>query len=170
MEVHLVESVDKDQYTLKIIPVTKEDKANAKKEAQMYVLYDHPNILKAREFFFYKKEQFLIIVLEYCPDGSLSNFIGKVNPNQCREIMKQIAEGLVYLHDEKKTLHRDLKPENILMMDGVPKIADLGIAKIMKTGGLSTKNCTPFYASQEFLNEERYEFPADVWSLGIIFL
>jgi serine/threonine protein kinase len=84
--------------------------------------------------------------------------------------MKQIAEGLVYLHDEKKTLHRDLKPENILMMGGVPKIADLGIAKIMKTGGLSTKNCTPFYASQEFLNEERYEFPADVWSLGIIFL
>ena len=56
------------------------------------------------------------------------------------------------------------------MMGGVPKIADLGIAKIMKTGGLSTKNCTPFYASQEFLNEERYEFPADIWSLGIIFL
>ena len=47
--------------------------------------------------------------------------------------MKQIARGVVYLHDEKKTLHRDLKPENILMMDGIPKIADLGIAKAMKT-------------------------------------
>ena len=55
-------------------------------------------------------------------------------------------------------------------MNGIPKIADLGIAKIMKAGGLSTKVCTPFYASREFLNEERYEFPADVWSLGIIFL
>ena len=26
-----------------------------------------------------------------------------------------------------------------------------------------------FYASQEFLTEERYDFPADIWSLGIIF-
>jgi serine/threonine protein kinase len=76
----------------------------------MYVSFKHPNILKAREFFFYKKEQFLIIVLEYCPDGSLSNFIGKLNPQKCREIMKQISQGVVYLHEEKKTLHRDLKP------------------------------------------------------------
>ncbi len=54
-------------------------------------------------------------------------------------------------------------------MDGIPKIADLGIAKAMKTEGLSTKIGTMFYASQEFLNEERYDFPADIWSLGIIF-
>jgi serine/threonine protein kinase len=32
-EVHLAESVDKDQYALKIIPVTKEDKVDAKNEA-----------------------------------------------------------------------------------------------------------------------------------------
>ena len=32
-EVHLAESVDKDQYALKIIPVTKENKADAKTEA-----------------------------------------------------------------------------------------------------------------------------------------
>jgi serine/threonine protein kinase len=109
-EVYLAESVDKDKYALKIIPVTKEDKTDAKKEAQMYISFDHPNILKAREFFFYQKEQFLVIILDYCPDGNLSNLIGKLNQKQCREIMKQIAQGLAYLHDEKKTLHRDLKP------------------------------------------------------------
>ena len=54
-------------------------------------------------------------------------------------------------------------------MDGIPKIADLGIAKAMKTEGLSTKIGTMLYASQEFLTEERYDFPADIWSLGIIF-
>ncbi len=54
-------------------------------------------------------------------------------------------------------------------MNGIPKIADLGISKAMKMEGLSTKVCTPFYASPEFYNEERYEFPADIWSLGIIF-
>ena len=54
-EVHLAESVDKDQYALKIIPVSKENKDDAQKEAQMYVSFEHPNIVKAREFFFFFK-------------------------------------------------------------------------------------------------------------------
>jgi serine/threonine protein kinase len=56
------------------------------------------------------------------------------------------------------------------MLNGIPKIADLGIAKIMKTSGLSTKAGALFYASSEVLNEENYDFSADIWSLGIIFL
>ena len=56
------------------------------------------------------------------------------------------------------------------MLNGVPKIADLGISKIMKTSGLTTKIGTLFYASPEVLNEENYDFSADVWSLGIVFL
>jgi serine/threonine protein kinase len=98
-EVHLAESVDKDKYALKIIPVNKENKVEAKTEAQMYVAFDHPNILKAREFFFFKKEQYLIIVLEYCPDGNLSNFIGKLDQVKLKEFMTKVTEGLVYLHE-----------------------------------------------------------------------
>ncbi len=56
------------------------------------------------------------------------------------------------------------------MLEGIPKIADLGIAKIMKTSGLTTKIGTLFYASPEVLNEEKYDFSADIWSLGIVFL
>ena len=55
-------------------------------------------------------------------------------------------------------------------MNGIPKIGDLGIAKIMKTEGLSTKIGAMFYASQEVMSEENYQFPSDIWSLGIIFL
>jgi serine/threonine protein kinase len=98
-EVYLAESVDQDNYALKIIPVTKQNKAEAKTEAEMYVAFKHPNILKAREFFFFKKEQYLVIVLEYCPDGNLGNFMGKLDQKQCKEIMTKLAEGLVYLHD-----------------------------------------------------------------------
>ena len=54
-------------------------------------------------------------------------------------------------------------------MDGIPKIADIGIAKAMKTEGLSTKIGTKFYVSPELYNGDRYDFPADIWSLGIIF-
>jgi serine/threonine protein kinase len=98
-EVHLAESVDKEKYAIKIIPVTKENKVEAKTEAEMYVAFKHPNILKAREFFFFKKEQYLIIVLEYCPDGNLSNFIGTLGTAKCKQFMTQVAEGLVYLHE-----------------------------------------------------------------------
>jgi serine/threonine protein kinase len=52
--------------------------------------------------------------------------------------MKDIVEGLVYLHDVKKIVHRDLKPENILIMNGSAKISDLGTAKSIKSSSLSS--------------------------------
>jgi serine/threonine protein kinase len=76
--------------------------------------------------FYYSQEKYLAIVLEYCPEGNLANLIGKISQDQCKDMMKQIVKGLAYLHD-KKIVHRNIKPENILMINGVPKIADLGI-------------------------------------------
>jgi serine/threonine protein kinase len=62
--------------------------------------------------------------------------------------MKKITEGLIYLHD-KKIIHRDIKPENILLMNGIPKIGDLGMATVMKSSGASTKIGTEFYLAPE---------------------
>ena len=100
----------------------------------------------------------------------MSQLIGQINQDRSKEIIRQIAEGLVYLHDDKKTLHRDIKPDNILMLDGVPKIADLGISKRMRTESLLSRSCTHFYAAPEVFYEENYDFNADIWSLGIVFL
>ena len=83
--------------------------------------------------------------------------------------MKQIVEGLVYIH-RKKIIHRDIKPENILMLNGVPKITDLGLAQIMRTSGVSGKSGTPFYEAPEVLYEEKYGQAADIWSLAIVIL
>jgi serine/threonine protein kinase len=32
-----------------------------------------------------------------------------------REIIKQIVEGLHYLHEERHVIHRDIKPPNIMI-------------------------------------------------------
>ena len=77
-----------------------------------------------------------MIVLEYCPDGNLCNLIGKIDAEKSKNLVKETAQGLVYLHDEKKTIHRGIKPENILMKNDVPKIGDLGIAKFLNTSGV----------------------------------
>jgi glycogen synthase kinase 3 beta len=45
--------------------------------------------------------------------------------------MKQIFEGMKYVHQQSVT-HRDLKPENILLTeDGTIKICDFGSAKML---------------------------------------
>jgi RIO-like serine/threonine protein kinase len=45
--------------------------------------------------------------------------------------MKQIFEGMKYVHHQSVT-HRDLKPENILLTeDGTIKICDFGSAKVL---------------------------------------
>ena len=59
-----------------------------------------------------------------------------------------IAEGLKYLHD-KNIIHRDIKPENILLSGWVPKIADMGVAKVIKSMRATTKIGTPFYMAFE---------------------
>lgn len=45
--------------------------------------------------------------------------------------MEQITDGIAYLHDNG-IIHRDIKPENIMMMNGISKIGDFGISKLIK--------------------------------------
>ena len=43
------------------------------------------------------------------------------------KILKQICEGLSYLHG-KKIAHRDIDPRNIMIKDGVIKLIDFGFS------------------------------------------
>ena len=62
-EVWKVESVNRQNYAIKSISVTNDNKDEIKTEASLHISLEHPNILKAREFFFYNKEESFAIVL-----------------------------------------------------------------------------------------------------------
>jgi tRNA A-37 threonylcarbamoyl transferase component Bud32 len=92
-----------------------------------------------------------------------------------------ILQGLALLHSHRPDpiVHRDIKPSNIqLTAEGVPKLFDLGIARVIReadaTIGDSTALTsahsfigTPKYASPEQLENREVGTESDIFSLGL---
>src|SRR4029079_1070965 len=78
-----------------------------------------------------------------------------------------ILAGLEHLHT-KRIVHRDLKPANILLQGETPRLADFGIARVLKstahTGSIAG---TPCYMAPEAFDGDRSE-QSDMWSTGVI--
>lgn len=78
----------------------------------------------------------MYFIFDYCPGGELFFHLRKNKrfpEDQAKWLFKSILEGIAYLH-KQNIIYRDLKPENILIdQDGLPKIADFGLSKIVKT-------------------------------------
>lgn len=88
-----------------------------------------------------------------------------------------ITGGLRYLHERTDPIvHRDLASKNILLnQNGVPKIADLGVAKVINTSRkfihLSRQPGTELYMPPEVKIEGmQYDSHIDIYSLGVIVL
>jgi len=80
--------------------------------------------------------------------------------------MRQIFEGMQYVHSQK-VCHRDLKPENILLTDDkVIKICDFGSAKVLDTANQLN---TPYIVSRYYRAPELilacsdYTNKIDIW-------
>lgn len=82
----------------------------------------------------------------------------------------QIVRAFQFLH-RHKILHRDIKPANILIHNGVCKLADFGLAKIVdeRNENLTFNKGTPLFMSPQILKQEQYTNKSDVWSLGVTF-
>jgi serine/threonine protein kinase len=131
----------------------------------------HPNILPIIKADIVDDQ--IYIASEYAPDGSLSKWIkfqgGKAPSTEiATQMIRGILSGLEHLHS-KGIVHRDLKPENILLQAETPRIADFGIARLIKATSNSTKATgTPSYMAPECFFGTRSE-ETDLWATGVIF-
>jgi hypothetical protein len=63
---------------------------------------------------------------------SWSIIFSKSSVEEAVAITNGILAGLNYLHRVGLT-HRDMKPENVLLQDGIPRLTDFGLARVLKT-------------------------------------
>jgi tetratricopeptide (TPR) repeat protein/tRNA A-37 threonylcarbamoyl transferase component Bud32 len=143
-------------------------------EAEAVGRLNHPNIVQIYEVGDYAGQPFLS--LEYVGGGSLEDKTKAAPPTetQAAALVETIARAVAHAH-RNGILHRDLKPGNVLLTDeGVPKVADFGLAKLLDAapGPTPTEALigTPSYMSPEQAagNPRAIGPAADVYSLGAI--
>ena len=160
---------------VQIANMNQKEKLNSLNEVRLLASISHQNIIGYKDSFFEDESQTLNIVLEYADDGDLRAKIQSHQKSQryfketeIWSIFIQLLQGLRVLHSNH-IMHRDLKTANIfLTKNGICKLGDLNVSKIVKMGLLYTQTGTPYYASPEVWEDKPYDYKSDIWSIGCI--
>lgn len=144
-------------------------------EARLAARLEHPNIIQALDVGCDGKLSYFI--MEYVPGKSLEK-IRTSEPKRITlpfllDISISLAGALDHAWKKFHIFHGDIKPDNLLIRDGdgVLKLADLGLAKIVGKDDLATDiMATPLYASPEVILADgaNIGIKSDIYSFGIM--
>lgn len=169
-----------EKVAVKIVEKGKE--GLSRKEREVYVRRErevvtliggHGNVIRTLDVFDEKKR--LIIVMEFADGGNVLQWVrGKrSSENKVKVMAGQVVSAVAWLHG-LSVIHRDIKPENLLVRDGVVKLCDFGLSRVLsnvcstKEYNLSSICGTPVYVAPEVARKESYSFPVDMWSCGVL--
>jgi serine/threonine protein kinase len=151
------------------------------KEARAASALNHPNIVTIYEIG--SAEGVEYIAMELVSGRTLRDLLvpGPLRARRALALATPLAEGLAAAH-EAGIVHRDLKPENVMVTkDGVVKILDFGLAKLVPTVGSGEESLptvsrtepggllgTVSYMSPEQASGQPADFRSDQFSFGTI--
>jgi serine/threonine-protein kinase len=152
-----------------------ESRRRLAREARAVAKLHHPNILEVFDFSS-ADAQDAFIVTEYIRGQTLKTFLdeGPMDPPELAAmVIHELAAALAHAH-EAGVIHRDLKPENVMVReDGVLKLMDFGIAKLLDIEERMTVTGTlvgsPAHMAPEIIEGLEAGPEADVFSVGIMF-
>jgi len=112
------------------------------------------------------------LALEYIDGISLADWLDRERPALRARLSAFLAicEAVDHAH-RHLVVHRDLKPANVLVdAQGMPRLLDFGIAKLMDGPGGETTlgGMTPAYAAPEQLRGGEVSTATDVYALGLL--
>jgi len=144
-------------------------------EIKLTAALQHPNILplfdsgSAGDLLYYVMPYVRGETLRYRLDRD-----GSLPVDEAVAIAQGIAAALDHAH-RQGVVHRDVKPENVLLSDGVPIVADFGIARAVTAANTTRATAagvslgTPAYMSPEQATAEQdVDRRADLYSLGCV--
>jgi serine/threonine protein kinase len=166
------------------VSLTKESKLVSRygdkfrKEAINLSHLQHPNIVTVLEVFDANATHYY--VMKYIEGSSLDEYINRIGCmpiNYAKTCIKNIANAIKYMH-EQKMLHLDLKPKNIMLrIDGHIFLIDFGLSKQYEldgepesstTVGLGTPGYAPIEQANVFENKT-FSATLDIYALGATF-
>src|SRR5688572_9816478 len=143
-------------------------------ERQILATLDHPNIARLMDGGT-TSDGLPYLVMEYVEGVPLDEYCTakQLDVSQRLRLFRQICSAVDFAH-RRLVVHRDLKPRNILVANGVPKLLDFGIAKLMDSANVDAPVATvspiltPEYASPEQVRGQAVTTATDVYSLGVV--
>ena len=170
-----------DQYqkkvAIKIVRQSVDDSAGIierfRAERQILARLEHPNIARLLEGGT-TSDGLPYLVMEYVDGVPLNQYAAQsaLPLNDSLKLFLSICDAVQYAH-RNRVVHRDLKPSNILVTaDGVPKLLDFGIAKVLIAEGAAATATlgamTLEYASPEQILGAPITPSSDIYSLGVL--
>ncbi|PSS15723.1 Legume lectin domain protein [Actinidia chinensis var. chinensis] len=139
----------------------------------------HPNLVRLLGYC--RRKQELFLVYDFMPNGSLEKYLygqlkGTLNWKQRFKIIRDIASGLFYLHQQwvQVIIHRDIKASNILIDNEFNgRLGDFGLAKLCDHGidpQTSHVAGTLGYIAPEMARTGKASTSTDLFAFGVFML
>jgi serine/threonine protein kinase/Flp pilus assembly protein TadD len=142
------------------------------REARAASSLDHPNICTIFEIN-ETPDGHLFMAMAYYAGDTLRGLLrrGPLALHRALDITIQLGRALEWAH-RAGVVHRDIKPPNIMLYNGMVKVLDFGVAKLVGEAGMTVAGetvGTVHYMSPEQAAGKPVDHRTDIWAAAAVF-